>query len=74
MGTKPYLIAGIIFLIIPLIVFIIYGNIFQSYESCETSTSQECINNRTLIIIIPLSLILGFASFIYASMKQLRKK
>jgi len=74
MGTKPYLIAGIIFLITPLVIFIIYGNVFQSYNLCETSASQECINNRALIIIIPLSLIFGFASFIYASIKKLGKK
>lgn len=79
-STKPYTIASIIFFLIPLFIYIIYGNIFNYSDTCQTTeqviisgNSVNCLFVRFLTIFIPICLIIGFALLIYVSMKRIKK-
>ena len=79
-STKIYTIFAIIFFLIPLIIYVVYGNIYIVSELCQISNQvltsggyADCLLIRFLVIFIPICLIIGFALLIYASMKKIKK-
>lgn len=79
-STKPYTIIGIIFFLIPVLIYIIYGNIFNYSDACQSEgqviilgNTVSCLFVRFLMVFIPVCFIIGFVFLIYASMKRVKK-
>lgn len=78
--TKPFTIIGIVFFLIPVLIYIIYGNIYVFSNDCQTAeqviilgNTVSCLFVRFLTVFIPFCFIIGFTFLIYASMKRVKK-